>query len=50
VIRLEVGRALSVVADWSDDRGADEFDAWLDECPRQAAIVYMACRLAEEAA
>ena len=50
VIRLEVGRAPSVVADWDDDLGDDEFEAWLDECPRQAAVVYMACHLAEEAA
>lgn len=50
VIRLEVGQAPSVVADWDDDSGDDEFTAWLDECPRIATVAYMAVALAEEAA
>ena len=32
VIRLEVGQALSVVADWDNDEGDVEFTNWLDEC------------------
>ena len=50
VIRLEVGATPSVVADWDDDSGDEEFTAWLDECPRIASIAYVACELAEEAA
>jgi hypothetical protein len=58
VIRLEVGQAPSVVADWYDDAGDEEFTAWLDECPRIANldecprianVAYMAVALAEEA-
>lgn len=50
VIRLEVGQRPSVVVDWDDDRGDQEFTAWLDECPRIASLAYMAIALAEEAA
>ena len=50
VIRLEVGRAPSVVADWGDDSGDAQFTAWLDECPRIASLAYMAFALAEQAA
>ena len=50
LIRLEVGQAPSVVADWDDDAGDEEMSAWLDECPRIASVAYLACQLAEEAA
>jgi hypothetical protein len=50
VIRLEVGAAPSVVADWDDGQGDEEFTAWLDECPRIATVAYMAVELAEELA
>ena len=50
VIRLEVGRAPSVVADWDDDAGDVEFTNRLDECPRIATVAYMAVALAEELA
>ena len=50
VIRLEVGRAPSVVADWDDDAGDVEFTNWLDECPRIATVAYMAVAIAEDLA
>lgn len=50
VIRLEVGQAPSVVADWATDEDDDQITAWFDECPRIARIAYLACELAEEAA
>lgn len=50
VIRLEVGSAPSVVADWDDDAGDQEFTRWIDENPSQAKLAYLACELAEEAA
>ena len=50
VIRLEIGQAPTVVADWDDDAGDEEFTAWLDECPRIANVAYMAVALAEDLA
>ena len=50
VIRLEVGAAPSVVADWDDDLGDEQITRWFDENPRLASIAYTACQLAEEEA
>jgi hypothetical protein len=50
VVRIEVGAAVSVVADWDHDEDDEQMTAWLDECPRIASVAYAACALAAEAA